>query len=257
MHSGREIMSLSSNLAQDFNFFIFSLQATKPKKDKQKGKQKAPSTGKLIACKVFRRSFLKHHHLVVWYVFWALKGKASAKEAVTQFERLRYDEASNTSLVWCIPKTGRTHQIRVHLQWLGHPIANDPLYAKYTHSRFLFWVVSYIPGFIYTLLWHYCSPHTWQWWENQCRLRYGWGRRGRRRGQTQKDQRERRGNRVWTVPYEGHLSWSHGGGELSVAARTLLWMPAGPEVGLHNWAAQLGLRVTCVRDGENPLKSFN
>jgi RluA family pseudouridine synthase len=32
------------------------------------------------------------------------------------------------SLVKCQPKTGRMHQIRVHLQWLGYPIINDPLY---------------------------------------------------------------------------------------------------------------------------------
>jgi tRNA pseudouridine synthase 9 len=35
-----------------------------------------------------------------------------------------------TSLVECQPKTGRTHQIRVHLQYLGFPIANDPLYCS-------------------------------------------------------------------------------------------------------------------------------
>ncbi|KAJ1921810.1 DRAP deaminase [Tieghemiomyces parasiticus] len=33
------------------------------------------------------------------------------------------------SLVRCQPLTGRTHQIRVHLQYLGHPIGNDPLYS--------------------------------------------------------------------------------------------------------------------------------
>jgi hypothetical protein len=33
------------------------------------------------------------------------------------------------SLVLCEPVTGRTHQIRLHLQWLGCPIANDPLYG--------------------------------------------------------------------------------------------------------------------------------
>jgi tRNA pseudouridine synthase 9 len=34
------------------------------------------------------------------------------------------------SIVRCFPLTGRTHQIRVHLQFLGHPIANDPIYAN-------------------------------------------------------------------------------------------------------------------------------
>ncbi|KPI38233.1 tRNA pseudouridine(32) synthase, mitochondrial [Cyphellophora attinorum] len=34
------------------------------------------------------------------------------------------------SIVHCLPLTGRTHQIRVHLQFLGHPISNDPIYSN-------------------------------------------------------------------------------------------------------------------------------
>ncbi|KAL5628837.1 hypothetical protein BROUX41_002228 [Berkeleyomyces rouxiae] len=34
------------------------------------------------------------------------------------------------SIVRCLPVTGRTHQIRVHLQFQGHPIENDPIYAN-------------------------------------------------------------------------------------------------------------------------------
>ena len=49
-----------------------------------------------------------------------------AKPCETHFKRLFYD--GTHSVVQCAPKTGRTHQIRVHLTYLGHPIANDPLY---------------------------------------------------------------------------------------------------------------------------------
>lgn len=52
------------------------------------------------------------------------------KEAKTAFRRITYDPETDTSVVKCRPLTGRTHQIRVHLQFLGHPIANDPLYSS-------------------------------------------------------------------------------------------------------------------------------
>ncbi|KAH8984148.1 pseudouridine synthase [Lactarius hatsudake] len=53
-------------------------------------------------------------------------GKIShAKPAQTIFRRLHYDKNTNTSVLHCRPLTGRSHQIRVHLQYLGYPIAND------------------------------------------------------------------------------------------------------------------------------------
>ncbi|CAG0917437.1 unnamed protein product [Notodromas monacha] len=50
------------------------------------------------------------------------------KKCETEFQRLTHDPETETSIVLCKPKTGRMHQIRVHLQFLGHPIVNDPLY---------------------------------------------------------------------------------------------------------------------------------
>jgi 23S rRNA-/tRNA-specific pseudouridylate synthase len=51
------------------------------------------------------------------------------KYAETDFQKIFYDEKSNTSVVMAMPKTGRTHQIRIHLRYLGYPIANDPCYG--------------------------------------------------------------------------------------------------------------------------------
>ena len=79
--------------------------------------------------------------------------RASGKFARTVFKKLAYYPATQPSratadgssdapkgmpwvgkegysIVRCLPVTGRTHQIRVHLQHLGHPIQNDPIYAN-------------------------------------------------------------------------------------------------------------------------------
>ena len=53
--------------------------------------------------------------------------RANSKEAVTYFKVLQ--RFSNNTLVECKLKTGRTHQIRVHLSYIGYPVEGDPLYA--------------------------------------------------------------------------------------------------------------------------------
>lgn len=53
------------------------------------------------------------------------------REAITLYKTL--DSKNETTLVRFIPKTGRTHQIRVHAANIGHPIIGDPLYARKSH----------------------------------------------------------------------------------------------------------------------------
>ena len=52
----------------------------------------------------------------------------NGKEAETSFRVLK--RFSNSTLVECVLKTGRTHQIRVHMNYIGHPVIGDPLYGK-------------------------------------------------------------------------------------------------------------------------------
>ena len=51
------------------------------------------------------------------------------KPALTYYQALCYDAARDCSLVRLYPKTGRSHQLRVHMQQLGHSILGDHLYA--------------------------------------------------------------------------------------------------------------------------------
>jgi len=57
------------------------------------------------------------------------------RPARTIFRRLSYHARTDTSVILCRPITGRSHQIRVHLQFLGHPIANDPIYSANVWGR--------------------------------------------------------------------------------------------------------------------------
>ena len=52
----------------------------------------------------------------------------NSKEAITHFRVI--DRYKNTTLIECELETGRTHQIRVHMKYIEHPIVNDPVYSR-------------------------------------------------------------------------------------------------------------------------------
>lgn len=52
---------------------------------------------------------------------------ADGRKAITHFEVLK--RYGNYTLVKCILETGRTHQIRVHMKYIGHPLVGDTLYG--------------------------------------------------------------------------------------------------------------------------------
>jgi len=54
----------------------------------------------------------------------------NAKEAITHIKVLERFKKSNYTLVSAKLETGRTHQIRVHMSYIGHPILGDTTYSK-------------------------------------------------------------------------------------------------------------------------------
>jgi len=70
----------------------------------------------------------ENHGRAVW-------GKvAHGKEAVTRWRCIKTGRGA--SVVECRPKTGRTHQIRVHLNGIGHPVLGDVHYGKRFRCRY-------------------------------------------------------------------------------------------------------------------------
>ena len=61
----------------------------------------------------------------------AISKSATAREAVTHYEVLeRFGKPPLASLVRCVLETGRTHQIRVHMTHIGHPLLGDRSYGQ-------------------------------------------------------------------------------------------------------------------------------
>lgn len=57
------------------------------------------------------------------------KARGTLREAITRYEVLGED--GRYALLKVLPETGRTHQIRVHLKAIHHPVVGDPLYAPH------------------------------------------------------------------------------------------------------------------------------
>jgi 23S rRNA pseudouridine1911/1915/1917 synthase len=101
------------------------------------------------------RALTRVYHAVVWGVPSPAQGRietqigrhktnrkkmavldGGGKDAVTDYHVLE-TFGIWASLIECRLKTGRTHQIRVHMAHIGHPLVGDPLYGKTSPVRFL------------------------------------------------------------------------------------------------------------------------
>lgn len=73
-------------------------------------------------------NFLGEKHRHQGQVSWGQVSNEKGLRAVTEWKILQHGKDS--SLLACIPKTGRTHQIRIHLSEMGHPLLGDFQYGK-------------------------------------------------------------------------------------------------------------------------------
>jgi 23S rRNA pseudouridine1911/1915/1917 synthase len=85
---------------------------------------------------------------------------SSGKEAITNFEVL--ETFDDSTLIKCILETGRTHQIRVHMQYINHPLVNDFVYGNAKQNDFGQFLHAQTLGFTH--------PKTKKWLEFSCDL---------------------------------------------------------------------------------------
>ncbi len=85
---------------------------------------------------------------------------STGKEAVTNFEVL--ETFDDSTLIKCILETGRTHQIRVHMQYINHPLVNDYVYGNAKTNDF--------GQFLHAKTLGFTHPKTKEWLEFSCEL---------------------------------------------------------------------------------------
>jgi len=61
----------------------------------------------------------------------------NGKPSLTRYQLISYDIDKQSSRLYLYPVTGRTHQLRVHLQAVNHPIIGDTLYGGRTAPRLM------------------------------------------------------------------------------------------------------------------------
>jgi 23S rRNA pseudouridine1911/1915/1917 synthase len=65
------------------------------------------------------------------------KVSGAGRSAVTNYKLVKVLNKSSNSLLELRPTTGRTHQLRVHLNYIGHPIIGDRVYGKESEHMYL------------------------------------------------------------------------------------------------------------------------
>ena len=64
-----------------------------------------------------------------------IDSRLDGKSAETESSASGYDPASRTTRVNIVIRTGRSHQIRRHLEMIGHPVMGDPRYGKNNKNK--------------------------------------------------------------------------------------------------------------------------
>ncbi len=73
-------------------------------------------------------NYLIERHRYQGQTLWGASGEAKGLHAITEW-RVEA-KGPDAALIRCYPKTGRTHQLRVHLSEMGHPILGDHQYGR-------------------------------------------------------------------------------------------------------------------------------